>query len=199
VVFLFDLGGVLVDIAHYRELRTLKSWTGPEAALRELWAGCAATRALESGQLSAEAFGARVVHELKLSVSPDAFVASFRTWTKEFYPGALELLAELRKSHRVGCLSNSNALHWGPRFEAPFDFAYSSHRIGHMKPDAEAFQHVLREQRVEPASVVFFDDSAANVEGARRLDMQAHHVLDFPDLLAKLDPWRGHYTAGGEE
>ncbi|MGQ0652606.1 MAG: HAD family hydrolase [Betaproteobacteria bacterium] len=189
-VLLFDLGGVLVDIAHYRELRALKSWAGPDGALRELWAGCAASRALESGCMAAEEFGACAVRELGLSIAPQAFVESFRTWTKEFFPGALELLAELRKSYRIGCLSNSNALHWAPRFETPFHFSYSSHLIGHMKPEAAAFEHVLREQRLEPASVVFLDDSETNVAAARRLGMLAHHVLGFPDLVQKLEPWR---------
>ena len=187
---LFDLGGVLVDIAHFRELRKLKAWTGPEAALRELWAGCAAGRGLESGRLAAEAFGTGAVRELGLSIAPADFVAQFRTWTKDFYPGALALLAELRKSYRVGCLSNSNMLHWGQRFVEPFDFAYSSHLIGHMKPDAAAFEHVLREQNLAPQEVCFFDDSQSNVAAARRLGMQAHHVQDFPDLLEKLEPWR---------
>lgn len=189
-VLLFDLGGVLVDIAHYRELRTLKSWSGPDQGLRELWARCEASHALESGRMTAEAFGACAVRELGLELAPQAFVESFKTWTRDFYPGALAMLAELRKSYRVGCLSNSNALHWGPRFEAPFDFAYSSHLIGHMKPDAAAFEHVLRQQKLDPAAVCFFDDSEANVAAARRLGMQAHHVLGFQDLVRKLAPWR---------
>jgi glucose-1-phosphatase len=188
-VLLFDLGGVLVDIAHYRELRALKAWTGTEDALRDLWFQCISGRELERGRISADAFGAGAVRELGLAVRPEAFVESFRTWTKDYYPGALDLLSELRNSYRVGCLSNSNALHWGPRFEAPFDFAYSSHLIGHMKPDAAAFEHVLREQKVMPAAVCFFDDSAANVEAARRLGMQAHHVQGFGDLTEKLEAW----------
>lgn len=189
-VLLFDLGGVLVEIAHYRELRTLKAWSGPEDALRDLWFQCISGRDLESGRISADAFAAGAVRELGLACRPEDFVESFRTWTKDYYPGALDLVAELRKSYRVGCLSNSNALHWGPRFEAPFDFAYSSHLIGHMKPDAAAFQHVLRDQNVAPGEVCFFDDSQANVEAARRLGMQAHHVLGFPDLTEKLAAWR---------
>jgi glucose-1-phosphatase len=189
-VLLFDLGGVLVDIAHYRELRALKSWTGPEEALRTLWAECAAGRELEHGRMAADEFGACAVRELGLSIEPQAFIESFRNWTKDFYPGALDLLAELRKSYRVGCLSNSNALHWGPRFETPFDFAYSSHVIGHMKPAPAAFEHVLREQKLSPASVVFFDDSEANVTAARKMGMQAHRVDGFADLCARIEAWR---------
>jgi glucose-1-phosphatase len=189
-VLLFDLGGVLVDIAHYRELRVLKSWTGPEETLRSLWADCAAGRELEHGRMVAEEFGACAVRELGLSIAPQAFVESFRTWTRDFYPGALDLVAELRKAYRVGCLSNSNALHWGPRFEAPFDFAYASHLIGHMKPAAAAFEHVLREQKLSPESVCFFDDSEANVAAARKMGMQAHRVDGFAELSAKIQPWR---------
>jgi glucose-1-phosphatase len=189
-VLLFDLGGVLVEIAHYRELRALKAWTGTDDALRDLWAGCASGRELESGRIPAEAFGTAAVRELGLSIGPREFVERFRTWTRDYFPGALPLVQELRKSYRVGCLSNSNALHWGPRFEAPFDFAYSSHLIGHMKPDAAAFEHVLREEKVAPGEVCFFDDSLPNVEAARRLGMQAHHVLGFEDLTGKLAAWR---------
>ena len=44
---------------------------------------------------------------------------------------------------------------------------FVSFKIGHMKPAAEIYRYVERETGLRPEEIVFFDDSPANVEGAR--------------------------------
>jgi glucose-1-phosphatase len=186
-ILLFDLGGVLIRSTHFEALRELMRFDGPEQELRERWMACPAVRAFEGGRISATDFGASIVEALRLSVTPDEFLSAFATWPQGFYEGAGELVAKLRKSYRVGCLSNSNSLHWTAEIEATFDFAYSSHLTGHLKPDAAAFDHVVSAQRARPQAMVFFDDSLVNVHSARKAGMVAHHTMGFTELLQVLE------------
>ena len=84
----------------------------------------------------------------------------------------------LRAKYRVGCLSNTNAVHWAELTDVQrlFDFCFASHLTGHMKPDYAAYEHALLELDAAPQSVYFFDDLAPNVAAARSLGMNAFQV-----------------------
>ena len=111
-------------------------------------------------------------------IQPKRFLAEFTRWPKGAYPGATDLLTTLRRTCRIGCLSNSNALHWARFGEllSHFDIALSSHLLGAIKPDHACFMRALQECGVEARDVAFFDDSQTNVEAARDLGMTAFHV-----------------------
>jgi putative hydrolase of the HAD superfamily len=150
------------------------------------WLASPAVQRFERGLMAPEDFGRALVDEWGLDMEPAEFIASFATWPGGFYPGARELLARLRPHHRVACLSNSNAIHW-ERFsglEDVFHASFSSHQIGCVKPDREAFEHVLKKLEVEPADVYFFDDLAPNVEAAKAIGLNAFQV----DGLAPIEP-----------
>ncbi len=85
-------------------------------------------------------------------------------------------------SGQVGCmLSNSNALHW-PRVMGDmglgpaFDRHFVSHLTGRIKPDADAFEHVVDSLGCMPAQVLFLDDNSLNVEAAQSFGMHAIRV-----------------------
>jgi putative hydrolase of the HAD superfamily len=48
--------------------------------------------------------------------------------------------------------------------------------MGKIKPDAEAFEHVLASLDCQAAQVLFLDDNILNVEAARRIGMRADLV-----------------------
>ena len=61
--------------------------------------------------------------------------------------------------------------------------------MGMRKPEAEAFDHVAGAIGVPASRIVFFDDLAANIEGARARGLKAVHVRsvsDVADALAAL-------------
>jgi len=186
-ILLFDLGGVLIRSVHFEALRELMKFDGSDQTLREMWLQCRAVRAFERGKISPDEFGSEIVKELRLSIAPSAFLSAFQTWPQGFYDGARDLISKLRESYRVGCLSNSNPLHWTAELDAEFDFAYSSHLTGHMKPDAIAFEHVVVTQRSEPEAIAFFDDSLVNVRAARSARMIAHHTVGYVELVTVLE------------
>ena len=66
---------------------------------------------------------------------------------------------------------------------------FLSSTIGLRKPDAAAYDHVVKEIGVPAGRIVFFDDSADNIEGARARGLLAVHVTstrDVADALAAL-------------
>jgi putative hydrolase of the HAD superfamily len=70
-----------------------------------------------------------------------------------------------------------------------FQKVFLSSTIGLRKPDAAAYDHVVREIGVPAERIVFFDDSTENIEGARARGLQAVHVTstrDVADALAAL-------------
>ena len=61
---------------------------------------------------------------------------------------------------------------------------YLSSTIGLRKPDAAAYDHVVKAIGVPASRIVFFDDSADNIAGARARGLTAVHVTS-PDDVAK--------------
>ena len=163
--------------------------TAPDGrAIRDRWLCSPAVRAFELGRISPETFAERFIAEWRLTATPRAFLEDLSQSIRQPYDGAAELIARLRESHHVSCLSNCNELHWGKvaGFVEGFDSAFSSHLLGAIKPDKEAFQVVMDALRVAPDDVRFFDDSRANVEAAERLGIRAFLVDGLKGVRAAL-------------
>ena len=169
---LFDLGGVLIEFAGVESIRGLTGIESDDELWRR-WLGCPWVRGFERGDCSAEDFAAGIVDEWQLTVAPAAFLEAFGTWPRGPFPGADALVASVRESIPVGCLSNTNVLHWErnlgrwPILDA-FDFRFLSFELGMLKPDQEVFDRVADHVRPPRDRVLFLDDNAINVDAAAR-------------------------------
>ena len=72
---------------------------------------------------------------------------------------------------RVGCLSNTNAVHWEQMqrnwgLGQLFDVRFLSHEMRLLKPDREIFERVSTVAGCANEQVVFLDDTSVNVEQA---------------------------------
>jgi len=67
-----------------------------------------------------------------------------------------------------------------------FRALYLSSSIGLRKPDAEAFDHVVAAIGVPAERIVFFDDLAENIEGARARRLKAIQVRSSDDVAHAL-------------
>jgi putative hydrolase of the HAD superfamily len=183
-LILFDLGGVLIELAIFSRLAVLVPQAGEVALLRRKWLESTAVAAFERGGIGREEFARRFLAEWHLPLSPAEFLAEFRDWPRAFFPDACELVGELRRSYRVGCLSNCNEVHWEKfdGFRGLFDLALSSHHLGAVKPAPEAFRLALAAAGVPPEEILFFDDNQVNVDAARQLGWQAHCVEGVPAI-----------------
>ncbi|HEY1244067.1 MAG TPA: HAD-IA family hydrolase [Hyphomicrobiaceae bacterium] len=111
-------------------------------------------------------------------------------------PGIRPLLARASRALPLYAFSNTNAAHqacWSIRFAdllAGFCRVFVSNELGARKPDAAAFRAVVAAMGVPPGRILFFDDLAANVAGARASGMQAVEVAAVADIeraLGSLD------------
>ena len=188
-VLLFDLGGVLIDFAGFDELARLLPDAPGRAEIRDRWIHSESVQLFERGAITPNEFARGVIGELELDFSPDAFIAAFVGWARGPYPGARSLLGQLRRTHRLACLSNSNQLHTPlhRRSVEPFmDSCYFSDELGMVKPDHEIFEHVIRDLNVPPQRIAFFDDTPVNVEAARSVGISAHEVDGIAALKKEL-------------
>lgn len=183
-VIMFDLGGVLIENAGREGLLALLPRPLDHAELWRKWLDSPAVRQFEAGSISTLSFAQAFIEEWRLEIGPAEFIEAFASWPRGFFPGARELLASLKARHRLACLSNTNAVHWSrfPDFSSIFDVCFASHEIGMVKPDREAYQHVLDRLDVQAASVYFFDDLLPNVEAARTVGINAFHVPGFSEI-----------------
>jgi HAD superfamily hydrolase (TIGR01509 family) len=179
-LLLFDLGGVLVDFSGTRDLaRFMRAPSAPGEILRR-WIECPHTTAYEGGKLPADEWAERFVRDWDLTVTPEEFLTAFAAWSRGFFPGAAELLADLRPRYRLAALSNSNQLHWKRNEELgilrEFEFTIASHQVGCCKPDPAIFLASLDRACLSPDAVAFFDDQPANVAGAASCGIRAFRV-----------------------
>jgi glucose-1-phosphatase len=173
-VVLFDLGGVLVESNGRSALQQLLPHLEAEQVL-ERWNRSSAVGLFERGRMSQGEFAAAFVQEWQLSMDEQVFLDSFAAWVPGYLDGATKLVQAIRGKHRVGCLSNTNAVHWKRVTELRdlFDFSFASHITGLMKPGREAYELVIGTLDVRPTEIHFFDDLPANVSAAREVGIHA--------------------------
>lgn len=197
-VVLFDLGGVLVDVSGASSLRALAGIESEDALWRR-WIEDPWVRRFERGRCSAKDFAAGLVEAWGLAVGAEVFLEAFASWPIGPMAGAADLVREVGERVGVGCLSNTNVLHFHSSFShwailAAFDFRFLSFELGLVKPDAELFDRVEQALDVARDRVLFLDDNPINVEGARssgfaatlaRGVAQARHALVEAGVLAR--------------
>lgn len=180
-VVLFDLGGVLIELAGVGKMLEWAPDLGSTDELWRRWLHSEAVRRFETGRIGRDEFAAALVGEFALPVGHGEFIEAFTWWPRSVYPGAMELLAQMRGRYRIASVSNTNEIHW-ERFasawslDAAFHHNFPSHRVGKLKPDADYFEHVLAELDVPAPRVLFIDDNQINVDGAARVGMLARRV-----------------------
>jgi len=175
-VVLFDLGGVLAEFGGLEPMQRL-SGIGSDDELWHRWLNCRWVSRFERGECPPEEFAAGLVADWNLAVSPGAFLSQFSSWSNRPLAGAQDLVSETRRSVTVGCLSNTNTIHWQSAASWPlmglFDHQFLSFQLGRVKPDPEVFEQVCSQLGTDPGAVLFIDDNPLNVEGGLRVGLQA--------------------------
>jgi FMN phosphatase YigB (HAD superfamily) len=180
-VVLFDVGGVLVELSG---LAMLLSWLGHRVTaeqVRTLWLTSPIVRSFETGKMQPAAFADQMITKLSLQVGSEEFLTELYTRSQRTLPGAVELVRGVPRYYVRATLCNTNALQWPSLMEqrdliGAFDHHFASHLTGKIKPDEEAFQHVLATLGCEGPETLFLDDSHLNVAAAKRVGMTAFQV-----------------------
>ncbi|MDQ3273028.1 MAG: HAD family phosphatase, partial [Pseudomonadota bacterium] len=146
----------------------------------------------ERGEISAADYFAHLVQQLQLK---DDHEAVAQGWNAIFTGEIGETLALVRAARaQLPCyaFSNSNSVHqaaWSRMYPAvvqAFDRIFVSSDIGLRKPERRAFEHIADAIGVPVQSILFFDDLADNVAGARAAGLQAVCVRSPADVRTAL-------------
>src|SRR5260370_31768306 len=122
--------------------------------------------------------------------------AKFREGRNDIYGGKLLDIeaqrARARRRLRLYAFSNASGAHVAHFSQAYADVLghfreiYLSSSIGLRKPEAAAYDHVVKAIGMPASRIVFFDDSAENIEGARARGLTAVHVTSPHDVAKTL-------------
>jgi glucose-1-phosphatase len=182
-IVVFDMDGVLCRYRIERRLALLASWSGkrPEVIHAAIW-GSGFEDAAERGVISADdylrGFGERLGYPLSAAQWVEA-----RRAAMEPDQAALALARQLTAARPVGMFTNNPWLlqrHMAEVFPAVPDLfgtrAVFSAELGRSKPDPEAFRRLATRLACAPDEILYFDDDATYVAGAREAGLPAHRV-----------------------
>jgi glucose-1-phosphatase len=191
---LFDLGRVVIDIDFGRVLHCWARHAGCEPAqLGERFLRDELYRRHEKGEISDEAFFAGLRSSLGIELSDTQFIEGWNAIFVGEMPGINRLLARAAKRLPLYVFSNTNAphvAHFSGKYAGVlghFREIFLSSSIGLRKPDAEAYDHVVQAIGVPAERIVFFDDLAENIEGARERGLKAVLVSSTGDVARALE------------
>ncbi len=196
MLYIFDLGNVIVDIDFNRVLGTWSDFSRvPLATLKQSFTMGDAFHQHERGEISDEQFAEKLCHEMDLPLSYEQFSHGWQAIFVGVRPEVIAIMHKLREQgHRVVVLSNTNRLHttfWPdeyPEVKAAADKIYLSQEMGMRKPEARIYQAVLQAEGFSAADAIFFDDNDDNIEGANQLGITSILVTGkqtIPDYFAK--------------
>ncbi|MEA2829544.1 MAG: glucose-phosphatase [Bradyrhizobium sp.] len=193
---LFDLGRVVLDIDFHRTLACWAGHAGCEPAhLLGRFSNDETYRRHEQGEIGDAEFFAGLRTSLGIGLSDAQFLEGWNAIFAGEMPGIAQHLARAAKRVPLYAFSNTNVAH-AEHFSVAFADVLSHFReiflsseIGLRKPDAQAYDHVVKAIGVPASRIVFFDDLAENIDGARARGLTAVHVTtpeDVADALAAL-------------
>jgi HAD superfamily hydrolase (TIGR01509 family) len=190
---LFDLGRVVLDIDFNKALACWAGHAGCEPAhLGSRFARDELYHRHEKGEISDAEFFAGQRASMGVELSDAQFLQGWNAIFAGEMPGIAALLEQASKRLPLYAFSNTNAAHadYFSQAYAPvlghFREIFLSSAIGLRKPDAAAYDHVVKAIGAPAQRIVFFDDVAENIEGARARGLTAVHVTSSGDVSGAL-------------
>lgn len=200
-VVVFDLGGVLVQIAHdWRTAHTLAGFD-PHPVLDDADFERAFVEfgsAYQLGVLSTADFTQRQAEASRGAYTPAQIERILEVWSGLEYPDIHTVIDVIEAAGvATAALSNTNPAHWA-RLDGTAEYPtvarlqhrHASHLLGLMKPDPRTFAAFSARTGFDGARTLYFDDSTTNVEAARAAGWSAAGVdprqPTAPQLLAHL-------------
>jgi putative hydrolase of the HAD superfamily len=191
---LFDIGRVVIDIDFSKAIACWASHAGCRPAeLVDRFVHDEAYHHHERGRISDADFFANLRRLLGIAITDRQFLEGWNAIFAGEMPDIAPLLARAAKRLPLYAFSNTNqphvdhfSVHYAEVL-SHFRELYLSSTIGLRKPDAEAFDHVVRAIGVPADRIVFFDDLAENIAGARARGLKAVQVRSSDDVARALE------------
>ena len=190
---LFDLGRVVLDIDFKRAMACWARHGKCEPAdIATRFASDEALRHYKSGKIDDATYFAGLRKMLGVDITHEQLLEGWNAIFIGEIPGIAPLLARAAKHLPLYALSNTNPPHIAHFSKVHADVLghfremYLSSTIGLLKPDAAAYDHVVKAIGAPASRIVFFDDLAENIQGARAYGLSAVHVKSSEDVANAL-------------
>lgn len=192
----FDLGGVVIDLDRSRCIRAFQALgcDDIEADLDQ-YTQKGDFFGLESGLLSEAEFMDRMRPRCPRANDDVTIENAFNEFLVDLPVERLRAIRKLRSLCRTFALSNTNPVMYNSWIDRAFradglaigDYfngiitSFAEHCC---KPDTRIFRVLIDRYRLDPAHVLYLDDSPANIEAAASIGLQAVRVSPEHDMLA---------------
>ena len=182
---IFDLGGVILNIDYNLTRREFENYGIYN--FNEMYSQAAANDLfddLETGKIKEVDFYKEFNKHTGFILSEDKIQTAWNAMLLNFREKSLEFIDSLQTKYKLFLLSNTNHIHLkafnkiylenkrDKPFENFFNKAYYSCEIGLRKPNADIYEFVLKENKLDTGKTLFVDDSTQNIETAKVLGMQ---------------------------
>jgi glucose-1-phosphatase len=182
---IFDFGNVIINIEFQRIYQTFAKFTSKsEAYIEKQITDNQLFRRYESGQFSDEEFREIIRQTLGFPLSDTEIDKAWNAILLDIPADRIDLIKKIRQKYPVYLLSNTNNIHIKAsnnylkkehgisHLDQLFDQLFLSYEMGMWKPDVEIYHSVLKQLKLQPNDVLFFDDNLKNIESANDIGMQ---------------------------
>ncbi len=189
---IFDIGGVVIKFSNAEYYRYLSGESGVgNRRVRDIIED-RELPLLECGKIGIDKFNKYVASALKISMDKVRWFEYFKE-TMEIDADVLELVGILHEDYITAYMTNIDASRYKYTVRIldrdKFDYRFTSFGIGIRKPSAGIYTNALKRMRVKPEETVFIDNQEDNIDGARKLGINAIHFVGrraLDEELAKL-------------
>ncbi len=186
---ILDLGGVLMNIDYNNTsdafiklgVKDFKSMYGQFSA-DELFSS------FETGAITQAQFLKTMIARDE-TLTAESITLAWNAMLLDFRLESLDFLERLADRYTLYLLSNTNIIHktsfdeifareTGKKsIDEYFTKVYYSHLVGLRKPNDDIFTYLLADAGIKAEETLFIDDSANNIEAARKLGIRSHLLL----------------------
>jgi len=200
---IFDLGGVIINLDIAATIAAFNKLSAqPFEAIYTQLQQTPVFDLFDKGLITEQEFFNGLKEAMGAEPDDASMLEAWNAMLLDFPLHRLELLQQLKSKYRLFLLSNTNETHIR-KFEAQllesrgyrnlepfFEKVYYSCRMGMRKPDAEIFEHVLKENRLVAEETLFIDDTIHHVEGAQKTGIRAHLLPKDKDVSLLIKEWK---------
>jgi len=184
--YLFDLGGVIVDISPKAAIEAFGK-LGLMNLEEQITMGHhnGLFKQYELGSISTTDFIESIQQLLPHEVGRQEIVDAWKAMLVHLPSERVGILEKLKAEKPVYLLSNTNEIHREAyvsmadccnNIEPLFTKAFYSYEINYSKPDLKSFECVVKSTGLVPERTLFLDDSQLNLDAAKKMGFQTFLV-----------------------
>ena len=194
---IFDLGAVILNIDYRRTIDEFKKLGIKNA--EHLYSKKHQSKLfdnIETGKITKEYF-LNKLKEKTTNASLDEIKNAWNALLLDLPEKRVKMLKKLKKKYKLFLLSNTNIIHIEAfkkeigkkkydEFYNLFNKVYYSHEINVRKPSKNAFNMVIKQNKLVINRVLFIDDSLQHITGAKKTGINTFHIngeKDITDLI----------------